>query len=95
MPTFLSEIPEGGTFRVAERHIVGDPETFDRGCCRTTLIPDQVYLLEQSMVGLVIVEGVCHIEQRNERFGDVDEKEWKSLTIDTIDSDFLVIPTQG
>ena len=88
--TLLSQMPEGSTFTIADRHIVGHPESFSRGHCQATMIPTEVYLLEQSLLGgLAIVEGICHIEQRNKTFGDVDTHEWKSLTID---DGLLVIP---
>ena len=76
MQVLLSKIPENGKFQVASSYTIGG------GACQVTLLPDQVYGVEQSLVGLVLAEGVCHIQQQSKAFGDVNRLQDIAFTVD-------------
>ena len=86
--TKLLEIPENGKFTVATLHTIGGGEHFEKGGCQLTLLPNQLYRVDQSLVGLVSAEGICHVKQQSKAFGSID-KEMDILF--TIDPDLDVI----
>jgi hypothetical protein len=71
----VSQIPEnGGKFQVTEPFTIGGGDHFAQGGCQITLLPSQIYTVDQSMVGLVTACGVCHVEQKSNTFGHVDRE---------------------
>jgi hypothetical protein len=83
--TTLSEIPEGKTFAIANPYIMGGGEHYDRGGCKLTLVPDQIYTVSQSLAGFIVAEGICRLEQ----MPSVDRMENTSFTVD---ADLTVTP---
>jgi hypothetical protein len=90
--TKLGEIPEGGTFKIVGTYVIGGRKGIDvkgKGRCQLTLLPNEIYTIEQAIPDFSVAKGICHVEQRSKTFGDVDELQDVSFTIDI---DVPVIP---